>query len=48
MERHVLPLRIDRYDPPLLDALCFTGEVGWARLTTGRSRFSPARTRPRG
>jgi ATP-dependent Lhr-like helicase len=34
-ERHVLPLRVDRYDPSLLDALCFSGEVGWARLTTG-------------
>jgi ATP-dependent Lhr-like helicase len=34
-ERHVLPLRIDRYEPSLLDALCFTGEIGWARLTTG-------------
>ncbi|MEA2238849.1 MAG: ATP-dependent helicase Lhr and Lhr-like helicase [Thermoanaerobaculia bacterium] len=34
-ERHVLPLRVDRYDPSLLDALCFGGEIGWARLTTG-------------
>jgi len=41
-ERHVLPLRIDRYDPSLLDALCFTGEVGWARLTTGVALFPRA------
>ncbi len=34
-ERHILPLRIDRYEPSLLDSLCFSGEVGWARLTTG-------------
>jgi len=38
-ERHILPLRIDRYEPSLLDALCFTGEVGWARLTTGVALF---------
>jgi ATP-dependent helicase Lhr and Lhr-like helicase len=43
-ERHVLPLRIDRYDPSLLDALCFTGEVGWARLTTGVALFPRAHT----
>ncbi|MBV9070734.1 MAG: DEAD/DEAH box helicase [Acidobacteria bacterium] len=41
-ERHVLPLRIDRYEPSLLDALCFTGEVGWARLTTGVALFPRA------
>ena len=38
-ERHVLPLRIDRYEPSLIDALCFSGEVGWARLTTGVALF---------
>ncbi|HXH38965.1 MAG TPA: ATP-dependent DNA helicase, partial [Thermoanaerobaculia bacterium] len=38
-ERHILPQRIDRYDPSLLDALCFSGEVGWARLTTGVALF---------
>jgi len=41
-ERHVLPLRIDRYEPSLLDALCFTGEIGWARLTTGVALFPRA------
>jgi ATP-dependent Lhr-like helicase len=43
-ERHVLPLRVDRYEPSLLDALCFTGEVGWARLTTGVAVFPGAHT----
>jgi len=38
-ERHILPQRIDRYDPSLLDVLCFSGEVGWARLTTGVALF---------
>jgi ATP-dependent Lhr-like helicase len=41
-ERHVLPLRVDHYDPSLLDALCFTGEIGWARLTTGVALFPRA------
>jgi ATP-dependent Lhr-like helicase len=32
-ERSVLPARMDRYDPAMLDMLCLTGEVAWARLT---------------
>jgi ATP-dependent Lhr-like helicase len=32
-ERAVLPVRMDRYDPSMLDMLCLTGEVGWARLS---------------
>src|SRR5204863_204705 len=38
-ERHVLPQRIDRYEPSMLDMLCLTGEVSWARLTTGVALF---------
>jgi len=38
-EKHILPQRIDRYEPSLLDTLCFTGEIGWARLTTGVALF---------
>jgi ATP-dependent Lhr-like helicase len=34
-ERAVLPSRLDRYDPAMLDMLCLTGEVAWARLSTG-------------
>ena len=34
-ERHVFPARLDRYDPASLDILCLTGEVGWARLSSG-------------
>jgi ATP-dependent Lhr-like helicase len=30
-EKSVLPARMDRYDPSMLDMLCLTGEVGWAR-----------------
>jgi len=31
-ERHVLPSRLERYDPAFLDLLCLTGEVGWGRF----------------
>ncbi len=34
-ERSVLPARMDKYDPALLDMLCLTGQVGWARLSRG-------------
>jgi ATP-dependent Lhr-like helicase len=34
-ERDVLPARVSGYDPALLDMLCLTGEVGWARLSSG-------------
>ena len=34
-ERDVLPARVDRYEPTLLDMLCLTGEVAWARLSSG-------------
>jgi ATP-dependent Lhr-like helicase len=30
-ERNVLPARIERYEPSLLDLLCLSGEVGWAK-----------------
>ena len=33
-ERAILPARMDGYDPQLLDMLCFTGEVGWARFSS--------------
>ena len=32
-ERAVLPARLDRYDPSMLDMLCLAGEAGWARLS---------------
>jgi ATP-dependent helicase Lhr and Lhr-like helicase len=34
-ERAVLPARLDKYDPAMLDLLCLTGEVGWGRLSRG-------------
>ena len=33
-ERAILPARIEAYNPQLLDMLCFTGEVGWARFSS--------------
>jgi ATP-dependent Lhr-like helicase len=32
-ERAVLPTRMDGYEPSLLDLLCLTGEIAWARLS---------------
>ena len=32
-ERTVLPARMDHYERSMLDMLCLTGEVGWARLS---------------
>ena len=29
----MLPARMDRYEPSMLDMLCLSGEVGWARLS---------------
>ena len=36
-ERSVLPARIDAYEPSMLDMLCLTGEIGWARLSAATS-----------
>jgi ATP-dependent Lhr-like helicase len=32
-ERAVLPARVDGYEPSMVDTLCLTGEIGWARLS---------------
>ena len=32
-ERHLLPPRVDGYDPRWLDELCLAGQVAWGRLT---------------
>jgi ATP-dependent Lhr-like helicase len=34
-ERDVLAARVDQYDPAMLDLLCLTGSVAWARLSSG-------------
>ena len=35
LEKHVLPARIDGYEPSQLDAICLTGEIGWAKQGSG-------------
>ena len=32
-DTHVLPARVNGYDPSMLDLLCYSGEAAWARLT---------------
>jgi ATP-dependent Lhr-like helicase len=32
-ERAILPSRVRRYEPPMLDMLCLAGEIGWARFS---------------
>ena len=32
-ERAVLPARLDRYDPSMLDMICLAGEAAWGRLS---------------
>jgi ATP-dependent Lhr-like helicase len=32
-ERAILPSRLDRYEPSMLDMVCLTGEVAWGRLS---------------
>jgi ATP-dependent Lhr-like helicase len=38
-ERHVLPARVRGYEPGMLDLLCLTGEVGWARVSSGPTQI---------
>ena len=41
-ERAVLPARLDRYDPSMLDMICLSGEAGWARLSPANVPGTPA------
>jgi ATP-dependent Lhr-like helicase len=40
-ERAVLPVRLDRYEPSMLDLICLAGEVGWSRLSPIRDSVAP-------
>jgi len=44
-ERFVLPARVDGYEPTLLDLLCLTGEVAWARLSPPEAASANDRAR---
>jgi ATP-dependent Lhr-like helicase len=41
-ERAVLPVRLDRYEPGMLDMICLSGEAGWARLSLSLPAQIPA------
>ncbi len=41
-EGAVLPARLDRYEPSMLDMICLTGEAGWGRLSPVLSERRPA------
>jgi ATP-dependent Lhr-like helicase len=43
-ERAVLPSRLDRYEPSMLDMICLAGEAGWARLSPLNIEGSPTAT----
>jgi ATP-dependent Lhr-like helicase len=49
-ESAVLPARVTDYDPEWLDRLCFSGRVGWGRLSTPQNSnaraSAPLRTSP--
>jgi ATP-dependent Lhr-like helicase len=47
-ESAVLPARVARYGPELLDALCLSGEVMWGRLSesAASTRVRPTRSAP--
>ena len=49
-EPEVLALRVNDYAPTLLDQLCFTGRIGWGRLTLPETRtvrpIGPVRSSP--
>jgi ATP-dependent helicase Lhr and Lhr-like helicase len=40
-ERAVLPARLDRYEPAMLDMICLAGEAGWGRLSAIVSAGAP-------
>jgi ATP-dependent Lhr-like helicase len=47
-EPEVLAARVNNYDPRWLDQLCFTGRVGWGRLSPPQNPrpFAPVRSSP--
>jgi ATP-dependent helicase Lhr and Lhr-like helicase len=49
-ESTVLGVRVDDYDPEWLDHLCFSGRIGWGRLSAPQNRnmrtSAPLRTSP--
>lgn len=47
-EGDVFPARIAAYDPAMLDGLCLSGRIAWARFSPGSGRGGPIRSTPIG
>ncbi|MEO8216598.1 MAG: DEAD/DEAH box helicase [Acidobacteriota bacterium] len=47
-ERAVLPGRVEGYEPSMLDMLCLSGEVGWAKLSSASGGGLPVGATPIG
>src|SRR5439155_9497334 len=45
-ERWILPARVEGYEPSLLDTLCLTGEIGWARLSSSSTESTVVSATP--
>ena len=45
-EPEVLALRVKDYKPAWLDQLCFTGRIGWGRLTLSKNPAQPSKLTP--
>jgi ATP-dependent Lhr-like helicase len=45
-ERAILPARVEHYQASMLDMLCLTGEVGWARLSPPSGATLPVSATP--
>jgi ATP-dependent Lhr-like helicase len=45
-ESALLPTRIDKYEPSMLDLLCLTGRVAWSRLSPAANPSRVVRTTP--
>lgn len=43
-EEHIFPARVRDYNPSMLDMLCLSGRVAWARAGEGAAGRSPIRT----
>jgi ATP-dependent helicase Lhr and Lhr-like helicase len=45
-EADLLPARVERYEPGLLDSLCLSGRIAWGRLSVAARAGGPSGSRP--
>ena len=45
-ESDILALRVDDFEPAMLDTLCFTGRIGWCRRAAGKGTTAAVRSTP--